>query len=141
METVVVLALAALILLGCAGLFINLGVRARRGQLPVSDFVGIRTPAIQSSRATWKHVHAKFAWTFDLCGALFIASAGATAAMAFMDPDSEGFWLATWVLLGMMGVVLVVTLVVSFLADREAKRFNASQHTPGDGFSSGGRRR
>lgn len=130
----VVTALTALILAGCAVLFLRLGARARRRELPISDVVGLRTSAIKHSRATWDHVHAKYVWFFNLCAVLFIGSAIATVPMGFLDPDSLGFAICLWTLLGFMGVVTVTSIGVAITADREARRFNASQPIPGQGF-------
>ncbi len=87
------------------------------GKVRPNWFVGVRTPWTLSSKRSWVRTHRLAGWLFALCGILLLALAivgiGATLI---------------WVMLGLLGVMVAVLVVYSYIEWR-----NDPEKTPPSG--------
>ncbi len=87
------------------------------GKVRPNWFVGVRTPWTLSSKRSWVRTHRLAGWLFALCGIILLALAIVGIGAALI-----------WVMLGLLGVMVAVLVVYSYVEWR-----NDPEKTPPSG--------
>jgi len=87
------------------------------GKVRPNWFVGVRTPWTLSSKRSWVKTHRLAGWLFALCGIILLALAAVGIGSALI-----------WVMLGLLGVLVAVLVVYSYVEWR-----NDPEKTPPSG--------